>query len=270
MAFLAAHPTHIAWLFRMYLINEDVARLVDPRYVDQVVKYIQNIRPLIRPVYEADLAKMPSIVMASSQAENIQFLGDQGVQYEQTELPPFQIVNFDAYEYDGDTLKTYEKSLCYKTWPNLWAVSGPFKSQILQMFPEDDHIVVTLKDPIPAGTPMRGWTVESAERTETYMLGASVDDVSSTITLSTAGDHGIHRLMAVVMRWVLKSGRPFLDRQGLQVSRVTQHPTVLADNEQMIWQTVFALESKTTDHWIASDAIIDESERGLVDVIPTH
>jgi hypothetical protein len=65
--------------------------------------------------------------------------------------------------------------------------------------------------------------------------------------------------MTTVVRYCLKSGRLLFDSYGMQVARFTQQPIVLVDEEQMIWQTGFVMESKMADHWVDSENLLDDS-----------
>lgn len=269
LEFLRNNPDHLNWMLGQFVRFPKINWMVGPNHIKQCVQYIMNVKPIVRPYYEMDLAKLPSIVMSSSQGESMQFMGDYGFESRQEMLKPLQIITIDVVSYDKNIVwidrKTEEK-----LWPGLWISIGDFKSKIVSIFDKVDgvNVKMELADNVPVGTPLKDWIISTAKSEKWYTVNSSVDDVTTTITLTTMGEHGTHRLMSTVVRYCLKSSRMLFDDYGMQVARFIQQPIVLIDEEQMVWQTGFVMESKMADHWIEKEVNVDGGVLFDVDVIP--
>jgi hypothetical protein len=265
--FLRDHPDHLNWMLSPFVCNREVARLVDARYVTECVKYIREVRPLVRPVNEADMNKLPSIVIASYQGEAQQFLGDYGMDMQVQNFPPQVVTSFDVTWTEAEVIKT-TKEVAGLVWPGLFARQGDFSSRIKMVVEGNNETSLHLESAPPAGITLRAWNATTSVKTKAYELNSSMDTVKINVTLTTAGDHAIHRLMAVLLRYCLKSGRRLFDSYGLQVASFGQQPVVLADPDQIVWQTMFTIEAKMTDHWIANEYEIDDSGPLEIVVVP--
>ena len=255
--FLSKHPDHINWMLSSLVCNKAMKRLVDARYVDECVKYITTNRINVRPVYESDMAKFPSIVIAAHQGESQQFIGDEGGDAMVREVAPQVLLDFNATQFAGDMIIASDNQGVEETvWPGLYFRSGAFVAKILRVYKvvgTPTLVNVQIDRPIPSGTSVRGCEVITTPNQQWYHFNSSIDDVVVSATLSTAGDHAIHRLMCIVLRYCLKSGRLLFDSYGMQVATFSQQPVTLADDTQMIWQTNFTIQAKATDHWITQD-----------------
>lgn len=255
--FLSKHPDHINWLLSTLVTNRALKRLVDARYVDECVKYITTNRINVRPVYESDMAKFPSIVIAAHQGESQQFIGDEGGDALVQEMAPQVLLSFKATQFVNDIIMVSDNQNVEETvWPSLYFRSGTFVSKILRVYKVEGTptmVHVQTDRPIPSGTSLRSCEVITTPNQQWYHFNSSIDDVTVSATLSTAGDHAIHRLMCIVLRYCLKSGRLIFDSYGMQVATFSQQPVQLADDTQMIWQTNFTIQAKATDHWIVQD-----------------
>jgi hypothetical protein len=235
--------------------------MVDAKYVAQCVDYIRNNenRPLVRPVFETDMNKLPSIVVASYQGESQNFLGDYGMEHlAQSKIDPVVITTFDAIRIEEGVVTTTDNQNVYETvWPGLYFRSGDVFSKINRIAQEEGVVRLYLDSSAPVGTTLKGCQITTSCDQKWYSLNSSVDTVKVSITLTTHGDHAIHRLMTVLLRYCLKSGRMLFEQHGMQVATFSQQPAVVADESQLIWQTQFTADAKITDHWI-------ESEGGLI------
>jgi hypothetical protein len=260
--YLRQHPDHINWLLLPFTRFAHLNWMVGNQHVKQCVDYVVGTKPLVRPYYEMDIAKMPSIVTASSQGEATKFIGDYGFEACAQQIPPECVVTADALGYNGNVvIFPLGAKVGERIWPNLWGVTNGFTSRIVSVIDDVEAQItkVELKDEIPAGSVMKNWRFQTSVREKNYSVNSSIDDVTLTVTLTTAGDHGIHRLMTTVVRYCLKSGRLLFDAYGMQCASIVQQPIVLVDEEQMIWQTGFILECKVTDHWIDHEYVTDDS-----------
>jgi hypothetical protein len=129
LEYLSKHPDHLNWMLSPYVMYGRIARLVDAKYVAQCVEYLHNNRPMVKPVYELDMQKMPSIVVSSYQAESQQFLGDEGSSVMASEQQPRSILTFDALSVLGNTVVVSSNQKVLETvWPSLYFQSGDFSS----------------------------------------------------------------------------------------------------------------------------------------------
>jgi len=233
-----------------------LAAMVDPRYIEQCIYYIKNNRPMVRPVFELDMNKIPSIVVASFQGEGVQFIGDYGGEVSTEDIhAPTPILEFDAIEIKENTITAPANQNVYETiWKGLYIKSGDFSSRIDRASRDENGTVTIFTDTeFPSGSPLKGCRVMTSCDQKWYKINCSIDTVKVSITLTTSGDHAIHRLMVTVLRYCLKSGRLMFDDYGMQVATFSQQPATLADDTQLIWQTQFMLEAKVTDHWIVDE-----------------
>jgi hypothetical protein len=270
LEFLAAHPDHLNWMLSPFARHRDLAKIVDAKYISECIKYIQNCKTLIRPVNEADLSKLPSIVIASNQGESEQFIGDYGSELQTQESEPDTIIVFDVTEIDRQVIKTPTIDVAKAVWPTLWAKSGDFESRIDMVVEKEGETWLYLKDEPPAGTPLRAWKATTSNKVHGYQLGASIDSVKVQVMLTTAGDHAIHRLMCTLLRYALKSGRALFDCHGMQVATFSQQPVTLIDPDQLIWQTTFSVDAKMTDFWITDEFTLDDSGPLNIEIIPSR
>jgi hypothetical protein len=262
LQYLADHPDHINWMLRPFVCNPALKRLVDVNYVAQCVDMIVNNRPIVRPLNDADMNKIPSIIVASNQGETQQFIGDQGIPYHVSNESSQSIIRFKASAIKGtEVFVSQALGVQNVTWPGLYLKSGTYTSKVRSVRqssvdPLSDYIIELSSD-LPSDAPLGQCSIETSPQEKWYDLHASVDSVKVLTTLTTSGDVSVHRLMSTVLRYCLKSGRSLFDAYGMQVASFSQQPIIIADAEQLIWQTSFSVDAKIADHWI-------DSESGLV------
>ena len=254
LQYLADHPSHLNWMLSPFVAHRGIARLVDPKYIEQCVNYIKSSRPMVRPVYETDMNKLPSIVVSSFQGEGQMFIGDYGGQHMAEQHRPSSILTFDSISIEKNIVTTTNnQGVDEVVWPGLYFKSGQHSSVINSLYKQDNLVVLQLKDDLPSGLPLQKCQIMTGSDQTWYMINSSIDTVKANVTLTTAGDHAIHRLMTVVLRYCLKSGRMLFDNYGMQVATFSQQPAMLADDTQLIWQTAFMIDAKITDHWIVGE-----------------
>ena len=272
MEFLSKNPDHLNWMLSPFVTNRDVANLVGSQYVKQCVEYITNNKINIRPANEADIGKLPSIAIMSYQNESQQFVGDYGASMEQCnihEYAPETIHTFDVISYSGDTIKAAKGQGTFeKIWPRLHAKQGDFVSRILQLHETDTEVVITMEDNIPVGTPYKGWQAVTSKTHKFYDIGASLESVKVNVTLTTAGDYSLHRILVVLLRYCLKSSRLQFETMGLQTPTFSQQPVILVDDTQMIWQTPFMIQAVTADYWINGEDLSNDSAQLNITMTP--
>ena len=86
-----------------------------------------------------------------------------------------------------------------------------------------------------------------------------MDTTKVNVSLTTAGDYALHRLLVVLLRYCLKASRLDFENSGMQTPSFSQQPPILVDEAQMIWQTSFIMTAISTDYWINQEFITNDS-----------
>ena len=267
LLFLSKNPDHLNFMLSALSKNKSVRDIVGPDYIKKCVDYIQNNRINIRPAHEADMTKLPAISVLYYQDESQQFIGDYGSQQESehiNEYEPETICEFDVTAYETNTLTFVQGQGTYDAiWPNLFAKNGNFVSRITNISNTDMQLV----DNVPSGTPFRNWQAITSENKKLYEIHASMDTTKVNVSLTTAGDYALHRLLVVLLRYCLKASRLDFENSGMQTPSFSQQPPILIDSEQLIWQTPFIISARITDYWIFNEQIVNNSPK--IDLVIT-
>lgn len=250
---LAQNPNHLSFMLSGFTAFKEIRQLVGAQYIDQCVKLISERRIHVMPYYEADMQKLPSVVVAHKPNEGTQFIGDYGSVAESgVELPPQFVMQFDAVQISDNLLSVPASLNVEKTlWSNLWVYNSGFMSQITGIAPGSGSTptVIALKDTITTTT-LKGWVAQTAETKKMYEVHSSIDNTDIQAKLTTIGEYGNHRVMATAIRYVLKQGRMHFNDLGLQVATFGQSFPILTDGDQQTYETTFTISCKVTDSWI--------------------
>lgn len=253
---LRRNPRHLNFILSPFCRSEAIRSKVGAKYIDQAVQYVTENRLHIAPYYQADLEKIPSLVFVSRTGENQQYIGDYG--HEQVgaiTAAPIVYVEFDAKAVDRYAL-IVPKGLRIeeKIWKNVILKQGDFLAGVCAIHvKEGEDTRILLDKDVPPGLPLAGWKAQSSEKITNYTINSSTDDTELVAKLTTTGDYSVHRLMATVVRYCLKSARLLFESYGFQTPRIQQGMPTLADDTQMVYETIFTITGKVTDHWIAHE-----------------
>lgn len=254
---LRKHPDQLNFILSPFTCQPRIRELVGARHLGDCVSFVTENRLHVAPYYEADLQKVPSLVIVSRTSEDQQFIGDYGYQTQARFFDPFVYTTFDIVGLEEDRRVLFVPKALHieeKIWPNVWVKNGAFQTQVEGIHVrEDADTRVLVKDAVPAGTNFAGWTAQSSARRVGYEVHSDIEGVEVTCKLTTSGDYSVHRLMGLVVRYCLKRGRGLFEAHGLQVPVVSQGMPMLAHEEQKIYESVFTVRGKLGEHWVANE-----------------
>jgi hypothetical protein len=256
LEFLSKNPHHIYHIFGGFLCNPNIKDVVGEKYIKEVVEYLITHRMQVAPAYNIDQNKNPSLAIISSGEESQQYIGDYGASSFHKTSEPFVYDRFDATSIrvlDNNTLTTsIQYNLLDKIWKGIFVGNGIFSAQLDYAYNDEaaNATVLVLKSEIPEGTSLKNWVTSSDDQYRGVIYSASTDDITTSITLTTSGAYSQHYLYSTLVRAVLKSQRMFFDANGFQVATMGYSIPVIADQEDLIFQTQFTLKGKFTESWI--------------------
>lgn len=264
--FLSKNPRHLEFILSMYCRYPLLQKLVGTEHIKQCMEYVINNQIHVAPFYEMDLKKRPSIVVISSGTESQQFIGDYGTQEKQTKvLKPIIYAEFDAKKIGTDTISVAASyNLDQKLWVGVHVAQGDQVFKLRGILKKDKNTTVLhFDEDLPEGLSLKGWKAQSADREKGYVINASIDDVTVQMKLTTNGDFSVHRLMALVLRYAIKSRRLKFDEFGMQVANFSYSPPMSTDPEEQEFESVFTLTAKFTDHWIDREFDLPDSAANI-------
>lgn len=254
--FLSRNPHHLEFILCAFIQNKRLSEKVGPEHIKQCIDFITNNKIEINTYYEADLEKMPSIVVVSSGNENQKFLGDQGISIPVEVNRPVTYASWTASSVDGDTMTVPSSlKLDEKLWPGLIIVNEDtsIPAVLLEGILKGSPTSLCLNAALPDGVPCKGWSAISSGSHKKYQLSASKDDVRVQCKLTTNGDMSIHRLLSIALRWALKKYRLRFDTYGMIETTFSYTPPVVVDSEQHIFESVYTIDAQFVDHWIEKE-----------------
>jgi len=269
---LRKHPNQLNYILSPFTKYAAIRDMVGAEYIDQITKWVLENAFHVAPYYQHDMQKMPSVVFVHRTNEAQLYLGDYGSEgCQEIVSAPVVYSEFDIVGTDGKNVlyvpAAYE--IEKKLWRNVFVKNAQFYAQVTGIHPRPDQdTMVILDKDVPEGIAMRGWTSQSAEKLKGFQINASTDDTELVAKLTTHGDYSIHRLAATVIRYCFKSARLNFDDYGFQNARINQGMPVLTDDTQKVYETVFTISGKYTDHWIAKEFEVndpsDKLEEGFI------
>ena len=199
--------------------------------------------------------------------ESVQSLGDYGSD-EMQELQPTVYAVLDAKRIDeeeGKSVLVFPQNCGVED--NVWRLQRAYN----RAFPTESFLVsdvaltdtevwVKLDSLLSDTSKMRGWEFRAYRTGYQITYGHSGDSVRLNVHLRTTGDLEVHKILATVMRYVLKKSRTRSNEyQNLQVSSFSQSATV-PDHEasDMAWITTFSITGIAHDVWIVNKRRLPE------------
>lgn len=265
--FLSKNPHHIEFMLCGFNSNPLIADFVGKDYVKKAVQLISDTKIHVAPHFEYDIKRRPSIAVISSSHEDMIPIGEYG----STQIlgpgncAPTVYASFDLKKINGDEITvSKEYGLKDKIWHNIYIV--PSDGEIYKckgvLARDGEDTVVYLDRPVKEGTLLKGWAAKSGAIENGYEINSSIDNVTVQCKLTTVGDSSTHRLWSMALQYVLKSQRPIFDGFGLQLAQFSSTPMMLTDNEESEYESVYTIEGKFTNSWIAREfSLIDPAAR---------
>lgn len=252
--------------------NFPLCEVVGANHMKHCVDFITNNRIQVAPAYQLDTKRRPSIGVVYQGREGQQFMGDVGTiqaPIAKFKLPPRVYVQFDVITFGSDrSVLVVQAGVLEKIWPGLLLVNGQHTARIRGARTiEGGRSEIYLTEKLADDAPLRGWRAQSLEREKGIVAGASQDDITLMLTLTTTGDPSLHRLLALVVRAVLKRGRPLFDEYGLQVATFSYNPPMVTDPTEFEMESVFTIEAKYTDLWVEKEFdLMDDTDNIVLGV----
>jgi hypothetical protein len=265
--FLSKNPYHLQFILGAFC-SDPIRNQVGDSHIKECIDFVTQNRIQVAPYYQLDMKRRPCIGVVASGAEAMQFLGDAAYDSSCGDpcaiLPPRVYCSFDAVGIKGirrDVLLVpQELKLETKLWPGLHITNGPFSANLIgTKTNKSGNTELYLDTELPTGIALRGWSAQSDVRSRGVKVSASTDDVRVQMTLTTTGDLGVHRLLSIVLRYCLKRGRPFFDKNGLQVATYTYTPPIMSEQSEIEFESTCTIDGKFTDHWIESEFDVPDS-----------
>ncbi len=261
---LKDNPDEAEFLFSGYVCLKPLSELTGGyRFVKQIIDVLSgkdDKKIFVTPFYNMSSLNNYEIFVADSGAETIQFIGDQAPLVHEC-MPSDLYLRADASGVkDKNTLKFLRSTCaCDILFTGLVAVLNDkkayFQAKIKSISMDEEYVYVELDKELPkngSSYKLRDWQFYSSNSSRVVNLHASLDDVSVSVMLRTVGDVELHKLLAIVVRYALKSQRPFLESNGLQVSRITSRSAPQEDSatQDVAFTTTFNLTCKARDMWV--------------------
>lgn len=261
---LRQNPDELEFLFTGYMCLPDVAKLTGGyKYVKQIMEVIQGVgdkKLNVQTYYNVETSTNYDLYVIDSGSESDMFMGDQGNIYSQC-IEPTVYLTADASVLSSKSTLKFLKTTCacdiiFVGMIAKARVNGcDFEAKVLSIsFDANGMVDVELDKPIPKNGKslvLKGWQFISPNPRQIVNTHASLDRVNVSLMLRTAGDIEIHKLFSIVVRYALKSQRPYLEANGIQISSVSRGPAQEENSGQNIFFTTqFSLTGKAADHWI--------------------
>ena len=276
---LSRNPFHLEFILGAFT-REPLQSIVGVEHIKQCIDFVTKNRIHVAPFYQLDIKRRPAIGVISSGREEQQYIGDYGTTANPNNqdmiLPPRIYSRFDAVGVTSDLtglLAANAFKLSEKMWPGQIVTNDQFTSRVTGILPgsstSPDTIFVA--DALPADVRLSGWRTQSQRLEKGIICNASTDLVTIQLKLTTTGDMGVHRLLAIVLRYCLKRGRLLFDQYGLQVATFSFTPMAATDETEAEFESTATIEAKYTDLWIEREFDLSDSTKKLVmdlDAVP--
>jgi hypothetical protein len=270
LQYLRDNPDELAMLFEHYRLQWSYFSAIgcDPeQYIAKIVElFTKKNYPLIN-VFEG-YTRQPSpnfaIFVYSSSSEETKFMGDFHEYATETLTPTVYATNIKVHHIENfeDSSILYISRRCNlqdKIWRLQRVVNPqiPDQSWLVTQIADDgeQYIRVELNDAISevnGQIPLTGWEFRAFASGWQVEYGISTDAVTARLFLRTAGDIELHKLLCMIVRYCLKSGRHLFEFQNCQLSTMGQsEPQPDFSGEAASgFTSVFNLSFRSTDRWI--------------------
>lgn len=259
---LAKRPDHLEYVLCGFKSIHPIRELVGPDYVKQAIDFISNNEIHVAPYYEYDQERRHSIAVVSAGSEETKFIGDS---YGQGcpvlfDCPPTVYASWSAktIDYEKVTMlvpKSYQ--LSQKLWNNVIITNGKDYLRLDGIIPkgEDEELNFKAESKITDNAPLVGWRAESGVKGKGYDLGRSIDSTQINITITTQGDASLHRIIQILVRYILKSRRRYFELYGLQDMTFGYTQVALVGREERfsVFESTVNVSARSTDTWIVAE-----------------
>ena len=273
--YLRKNPDELAMMMSYYADlwpQSDAIGGSPAKYIDQAVRLFTNRSKDMIEVNQAYALSPNSnygIYCLASSQESIREMGDYGYSEKQVLTPTvYAATGCDHIdEQEGHSFLVFRRScgLEDKIWSLQRVVNKYFTDTFLvvAVFADDDWFTVELDGVVPLVNgvqPLGFYQFRAWESGYNVVFGTSSDTVTVRCQLVTRGDLEIHRILAMIVRWALKSGRQQMEYNNLQVATFSQsEPTPDQAGEFANgFVSSFVITGMSHDSWITFKARIPE------------
>ena len=273
--YLRKNPDELAMMMSYYSglwPQSDAIGGSPAKYIDQAVRLFTGRSKDMIEVNQAYALSPNSnygIYCLASSQESIREFGDYGASEKQVLTPTvYATTGCDHIDEQEDhSFLVFRRScgLEDKIWSLQRVVNKYFTDTFLvvAVTADDDWITVELDGVVPlvdGVQPLGSYRFQAFESGYNVVFGTSSDTVTIRCQLVTRGDLEIHRILAMIVRWALKSGRQQMEMNGIQVATFSQsEPTPDQAGEFANGFTSgFSITGISHDSWITSKSRIPE------------
>lgn len=277
--FLSKNPHFVEFMLSPLGHVDVLYKYLGQRYVKEAIDYIVNNKLLIRPYYQADQEKSPSVAVISHGDEMQKFIGDNGYSFapdnsqfntKNVILQPSVWARWDSIGIDKDEMSVALSSeIDQKIWIGIQITNDDETAVVKGIYKKEDKIVLFLDKDLSTETPLIGWRAQTADRRYGFSVGTSLDAVNIVCELKTPGDSAVHRVISALLRSSIKSLRPQFDFYGLYDIDISYSPMLeIGGGADQMFQSQVSIKGKMADHWIQRQYELDDPYAGL-DIIIT-
>jgi len=250
---LSRNPEHLAFILCGYSRDPLLVDYIGSEYIKDAMDFVMNNKITVIPYYSLDLQQLPNISVVASGHEDQQYVGDYGYTTKLCPLKPSTLTSWDADSYESNIIHlSPEYKIHKKIWVGAYVNNGTFTSKIEGIL-ESGSIYV--KDDVPSTLPLKGWKAQTGGSDKNYIVSSSTDKIEINCQLTSNGDPSVHRLLSVVLRYILKSSRLTFDRMGIQNAHISYSPIMVQEQESIIFQSTYNISGDYTDSWIDREDI---------------
>jgi hypothetical protein len=227
---------------------------VGAQYIDQCINHVMKNEIMVLPAYQPDLPKAPAVYVLSNTSEGNQFIGDYGQDSLEVVHEPEVYATFSATGIVDDVISvSYDQHIEQKVWRNVILTNGTAYARLDSVGParQGYPTQLYLNHKLPVGTRLENWRAQSHPVRTGFSLKGSLEDVRVQAKLRSPGDPSVHRLLAIVIRACLKSGRLLFDSYGLQTPTFSQGYMQPIEGEGiLVCETDFSIDGKLLETWV--------------------
>jgi hypothetical protein len=270
--FVSKNPHHIRFALGGY---QSCPLMVSEHIFKESVEFIKNNRIYIGPYHELKAEDQISLAVQAQGREKEQFIGDVGYSQEIAELQgsatTYSSFTAQGFTTDRDGLIVPLSYNLEKTvWIGQFIGNHQFSSVIVGLVKTASNYMICLRDVVPEGTDLRGWSTFSDVSGVVGDVGQSMDDVQVSLSLLTHGDPSVHRLYSVMTRYILKRSRMQLISYGLYNPTFSYSACQLVDTDLMRFESMISISGLFVDAWIEGERnATDRTSRMTIEWIAT-
>jgi hypothetical protein len=266
--FLANNPKHLEFILGGFTNYEVLRRQISPEHMSLITEFISENKIHITPYLEADISRTPAIYVVSEGGEDIQVIGDMGLQDQYSSnscvINPMEYAHWTSSRYSDDEMivsSSYE--LKKKLWRNVFIRNGSQIYQLRGIRDDGTETVLYLDRPVDTNLPLVGWVAQSDERAFGCDLGFSADGVEVKCMIQSTGDFQVHRILQIIVRYAIKKNRLNFINHNMQLASVSYSIPNASGDVPNIFTSYVNMRCTCTEHWIQREYALPDRSMGV-------